>query len=177
MEYSEAASTPRLGILSLSGGELILAVIRIYTGSFGKKPDLALVNLLLFLVEGDGGIESDLLFSNTLFGPKSGYLRDFVNRNTELVKSRAYGKVKSSKVDPDTRKKLELTAAGISIADLAINSLSKREVKTISSILSKWGTEKHSEILTYICVFYEDFCTSVERKLEDQQPLKSHSSR
>ena len=168
MEDSGTASTGKLGILSLSGGELILAVIRIFTGSFGKKPDLALINLLLFLIEGDGGIESDLLFSNTPLGPKSGYLTDFVTRNTDLVKSRLYGKADSrGKADPDIRRKLELTATGTSIADIAINSLSQKEVKIISSIISKWGTDKHSEILTYICVFYEDFCTSVERRLEE----------
>ncbi len=168
MINSDTPSALNFGEITLSGGELILAVIRVFTGSFGKKPDIARLNLLLFLLEGDGRIVSDLLFSNTPYGPKSGYLVDFVSSHPDLLKSRTYGKSGANiRVDPDVKKKVELTGAGTTIADIAINSLSQKDVKTISAILSKWGNEKHSEILTYICVFYEDFCTHVERKLED----------
>lgn len=164
MQSTETNSLLQFGNTSLSAGELILSVINIYTGTFGKKPDLAMVNLLVFLIEGDGGVQSDVLFSNTPYGPKSIYLHDFIMNNRDLVTMRVYGrKPANSRVDSDTRKKLDLTTLGSKISNLAINSLSQKDMKTISSIISKWGMDRHPEILTYICVFYEDFCTNVER--------------
>lgn len=65
MERADSGSRLHFGNVSLSGGELILSVIRQYSETFGQKPDLAKVNLLVFLIEGDGEIESDIMFSNT----------------------------------------------------------------------------------------------------------------
>ncbi len=156
--------------LSLTGGELILAVTRIYSGSFGSNPDLSRLNLILFLIEGDGGIESNLLYSNTAFGPKSGYIGAFISGNPELVRARSYGKKPASaRMDPDVRRKVELTAQGVRIADRAIGSLSPRDTKKISQILSKWGKEKHSEILMYLCLFYKDFCSEIESGAEQEE--------
>ena len=113
--------------LSLTGGELILAVTRIYSGSFGSNPDLARLNLLLFLIEGDGGIASNLLYANTPYGPKSSYIESFISENPELAKKRAYGKkAANSRLDPDVRRKVELTPEGTKIAERAISSLSAR---------------------------------------------------
>lgn len=149
--------------LSLTGGELILAVARIYSGSFGSNPDLARLNLLLFLIEGDGGIASNLMYTNTPFGPKSNYIVSFISENPGLIRGRSYGKkAANTKLDPDVRRKVELTAEGVKIADRAIASLSSRETKKISQILSKWGREKHSEILMYLCIFYKDFCSEID---------------
>lgn len=156
--------------LSLTGGELILAVTRIYSGSFGSNPDLARLNLLLFLIEGDGGVASNLLFSNTAFGPKSGYIEDFIKTNSGLIRARTYGKKPSGKrIDPDLRKKVEITADGVKIADHAISSLSAAETRRISQILSKWGRERHSEILMYLCIFYGDFCSEIEAAGEKRE--------
>ncbi len=169
MERTDAGSLLHFGDVSLSGGELILSVIMAYSENFGQKPDLAKVNLLAFLIEGDGEIESDIMFSNTPYGPKSRYISEFISRNGELVKSRTYGKKPSgARIDPDLRIKLELTDLGRKIASIATNSLSKRDSKILAKILSGWGMEKHSDLLTYICVFYEDFCTSVERKADSK---------
>lgn len=168
MEGVSSSSLLHFGTVSLSGGELILSVVRAYTESFGKRPDIAMTNLLIFLIEGDGGIESDVMFSDTPYGPKSPYIHDFVTRNTDLIKIRAFGKKPAkNKTDPDMRMKLELTELGKKIANLAISSLSKRDSKIFSKILSGWGNEKHSELLTYICVFFTDFCKSIERKTDD----------
>ena len=155
--------------LSLTGGELILAVTRIYSGSFGSNPDLSRLNLLLFLIEGDGGIESNLMYSNTAFGPKSNYIDAFISDNPELIRARSYGKKPSSaRMDPDVRRKVELTSEGVKIADRAIGGLSSRDTKKISQILSKWGREKHSDILMYLCLFYKEFCSEIERGLEPE---------
>lgn len=149
--------------LSLTGGELILAVTRIYSGSFGTNPDLARLNLLLFLIEGDGGIASNLLFTNTPYGPKSSYIGNFISENPELIRGRSYGKKREgTKLDPDVRKKVELTAEGVKIADRAITSLNSRDTRKISQILSKWGRERHSEILMYLCLFFGDFCSDID---------------
>ncbi len=148
--------------LSLTGGELILAVTRIYSGSFGTNPDLARLNLLLFLIEGDGGIASNLLYTNTPYGPKSTYIEAFISGNPELARKRSYGKKAANpRLDPDLRKRVELTVEGAKLAERAIASLSARETKKISQILSKWGREKHSEILMYLCMFYGDFCSEI----------------
>ena len=156
--------------LSLTGGELILAVTRIYSGSFGSNPDLARLNLLLFLIEGDGGIASNLLFANTPYGPKSSYIESFISENPELAKKRAYGKkAANSKLDPDVRRKVELTPEGAKIAERAISSLSAKETRKISQILSKWGREKHSEILMYLCMFYGDFCSEINAGSEPEE--------
>lgn len=170
MENTDTPSLMNFDNLTLSGGELVLAVARAYTGSFGTKPDLARLNLLLFLMEGDGEIRSELLFSNTAFGPKSKYLLDFIDKYPDLIRARSYGKKSKKRADPDVGKKVELTPAGVEIANSAIESLSQRELKTLSRILSKWGNEKHSEILTYVCMFFNDFCTAVERS-GDTKPL------
>lgn len=168
MEAMETDVAFRFGNMSLSGGELTLAVIKLFIGTFGSRPDLAMVNLLLFLIEGDGELQSDILFSNTPYGPKSAYLHNFIKENPELVKARSYGRrTAGSRVDPDVRRKLDLTDTGSKLANIAIGSLSQKEKKTITTIISGWGAEKHTEILTYICVFFHDFCTSVERKADD----------
>ncbi len=149
--------------LSLTGGELILAVTRIYSGSFGTSPDLARLNLLLFLIEGDGGIASNLLYRSTPFGPKSGYIQDFISDNRELIRGRTYGKKSpGTRADPDLRRRIELTPEGVSIADRIITDITPDESKRIAQILSKWGREKHSEILMYLCLFFSDFCSEIE---------------
>lgn len=85
----------------------------------------------------------------------------------DLVKSVSHDrKPAGTKIDPDLLTKLELTDLGGKIANIATESLSKREAKILARILAGWGMEKHSAILTYICVFYGDFCTSVERKAD-----------
>lgn len=149
--------------LSLTGGELILAVTRIYSGSFGTNPDLARLNLLLFLIEGDGGIASNLLFSNTPFGPKSPYMERFIRDNPQLIRARSYGrKAVGRKMDPDIRRKVEVTPEGIKIADRAISGLSQGETRKVSQILSKWGREKLADVLMYLCLFYGDFCSEID---------------
>lgn len=169
MDTKDAGSLLHFGNVSLSGGELILSVIRIYSEHFGRNPDLAKLNLLIFLLEGDGEIESDIMFSDTPFGPKSYYINEFVSRNTEFVKSSSYTKNTSNmKADTEVHTRLSLTDLGKKIADIAIDSLSERDVRALKKILSRWGMEKHTVLLTYVCLFYEDFCTSVERKTEEE---------
>ena len=149
--------------IPLTGGELILAVTRIYSGSFGSTPDLARLNLLLFLIEGDGGIASNLMYGNTPYGPKSAYIEQFISDNHELIRGRSYGKKSSgTKLDPDLRKKVELTPEGVKIADRVIGNLSSGDTRRISQILSKWGREGHSEILIYLCLFHGDFCSGID---------------
>lgn len=157
--------------LMLSGGELILAVARAFEGSFSEKPDLSKLNLLLFLMEGDGGIRSDLLFYNSQVGPKSQYLQNFVADNQSLLRVRTYGKAPRRELpDPDVRKRVELTAEGRRIADTALSSLPDGDLRRIARILSKWGRESHPEILTYVCMFYGNFCSAMDRR-EDPNSL------
>lgn len=149
--------------LSLTGGELILAVSRIYSGSFGSCPDLARLNFLLFLIEGDGGVASNLMYRNTSYGPKSGYVENFIQENPELLRLKSYNrKNQNAKLDPDMRKKVQLTTEGEDIANRIIVNLTTRETRMIAQILSKWGRESHSEILTYLCLFYGDFCSGID---------------
>lgn len=169
MDRAYSGSLLHFGNVSLSGGELILSVIGQYNEIFGQKPDLAKTNLLVFLIEGDGEIESDIMFSNAPYGPKSDYISEFVSQSGDLVKSSTLDSMPSgAKTDPDLFTSLELTDLGRKIANIAIESLSKRESKILSKIMAEWGMEKHSAILTYICVFYWDFCTSVERKADNK---------
>lgn len=168
MESMDSGSLLHFGNVTLSGGELILSVIFSHNENFEKKLDMAMLNLIVFLLEGDGEIESDITFVDTPYGPKSPYIKDFISRNQELVKTRSYEKKNSSvRSDADLKIKLELTDLGRKIANLALKSLSKRDSRAFAKILSGWGTEKPSQLLTYICIFYEEFCTSVERKKED----------
>lgn len=156
--------------VAMSGGELILSVARIFSGSLGKSPDLAKLNLLVFLVEGDGGIHSDIMFEDTKFGPKSQYLNDFVRNHPDLVRTRVYGKKPSTGTDPDARTRVVLTPEGAEIAERAILSLPQRDQKIATSIVVRWGVESNGELLTYVCLFYGDFCRTVERG-EDPKPL------
>lgn len=155
----------------LTGGELILAVVRLYQMTYGEKPDLARLNLLLFLAEGDAEIQSDLLFADTTAGPKSSYIRDFVKGNPAFIRMRVYGRAPKRKVsDPDVRHRLELTDEGRRVAEAAMSSLNDSELKKLSRVLLRWGREKHGDLLTYVCIFYGDFCRAVERH-EDPNSL------
>lgn len=154
----------------LSGGELLLAVARICDGNLGKSPDLARLNLLLFLIEGDGGLRSDLSFQDTVYGPKSPYVQEFLKNNPDLIKTRASRRKLSASADPDLKRNVVLTAEAGNIAERAIGSLPKRELKIVGNIIARWGTEKYGNLLTYVCLFYDDFCTKVERR-EDPKSL------
>lgn len=168
----ETGSVPESMNVVLSGGELLLAVARICDGNLGKTPDLARLNLLLFLIEGDGGVRSDLSFEDTAYGPKSPYVLKFVRDNSDLVRVRASRKKLLSSADPDMKQNLSLTAEASSIAEKAIASLPQKELKALISIISRWGNEKYGVLLTYVCLFYGDFCENVERE-EDPKSLTS----
>lgn len=149
----------------LTGGELMLALTRLYEIFYGENPDLAKLNFLLFLAEGDAGIKSEILFADTSRGPKAPYVNNFIKENVQFIKSRTYGRApKKSLGDVDVRKKVELTQEGRKIAEIAISSLGESDLRKLTRVIVKWGHEPHGELLTYICIFYKDFCTSVQRR-------------
>lgn len=154
----------------LSGGELLLAVARICEGNLDKSPDLARLNLLLFLIEGDGGLRSDLSFQDTVYGPKSPYLQEFLDTNGDLMRTKVSRKKFAPNADPDLKLNVVLTPEASAIAERAIASLPQKDLKTIVSIISRWGTENYVNLLTYVCLFFGDFCTMVERG-EDPKSL------
>lgn len=145
----------------LSGGELIIAILRVHSAVCSKSMDLTRLNMLAFLAEGECGINSDILFIKTKFGPKSEFIRQFVKENKEIIHSRKTGGSIARFPDEDLRLKVHLTDTGMQHASRIINFLTVGKLRALSHILSKWGDESPADLLTYICVFFDGFCPEV----------------
>ena len=154
------------GKLDLSAGELVILVSKIFTTMSKKKLDLARLNFLIFLAEGDGGIRSEITFEKTGFGPKSRYVENFVKKNKELFTLRTSQKTKHSGPDIDTRKMVSLTAAGKDLSSRISDFLYPDKMRSLSHIVTKWSDEMLGDILTYICVFFGYFCPEINLKEE-----------
>ena len=164
------------GSLDLSAGELVILVSKIYTTMTTKKLDLAKLNFLIFLAEGDGGIRSEITFEKTGFGPKSRYVENFVKNHKEIFTLRTSQKTKRSGPDADTRKTVNLTAEGKELSSRISDLLLPGKMRSLSHIVTKWSDEMHGDILTYICVFFGYFCPEINLKEEVHKNDKEQSA-
>ncbi|MCL4340764.1 MAG: hypothetical protein M1431_01520 [Candidatus Thermoplasmatota archaeon] len=144
--------------LDLTGGELLMAILRLHKALCKKQLDLTRLNMLAFMAEGECGISSDITFTTTKFGPKSAFIGDFIHHNREIFHVRKTGGAITKFPDPDLRIKISLTEAGDHFSSRVINFLTVGKLRSLSHVISKWGDEAARELLTYICVFHDGFC-------------------
>ncbi len=144
--------------LDLTGGELILAILRLHQALCHKPLDLTRLNMLAFMAEGECGISSDIKFARTKYGPKSEFISDFVKHNSEVFHVRKTGGALTRFPDSDTRIKIGLTESGNSFSSRVINFLTVGKLRSLTHVISKWGDDSPKDMLTYICVFYDGFC-------------------
>ena len=135
--YEEGVSSP--GNVDLSGGELIITIMRLHHTLCRGTMDIARLNMLSFLAEGECDISSEILFSRTRYGPKSGFIQDFTRHNREIIENRRTGGRIKAFTDSDMRIKLRLTEQGMEFSTKAINFLTVGKLRALSHVISKWG--------------------------------------
>ncbi|MEM3675757.1 MAG: hypothetical protein QXV22_01725 [Thermoplasmataceae archaeon] len=151
--------------VDVTGSELILTVMKKVQSSQKITIDLAKLNLILFLIEGDGQVRSTLEFVETPAGPRSNFVAEFVKNNKNIISVRTARPKKNEKVsDSDYFRKLQLTEDGMRIAANVTRLLPARYVRIIEELTERWIDQTHGQILTYICLFYPDFCTSIAKR-------------
>lgn len=144
--------------LDLTGSELILVILRLHNALCQKPLDLTRLNMLAFMAEGECGINSDIKFVRTKYGPKSDFISGFVMQNREIFHVRKTGGALTRFPDSDLRIKVSLTESGSSFSSRVINFLTVGKLRSLSHVISKWGDDSPKDLLTYICVFYDGFC-------------------
>ncbi|HLH85841.1 MAG TPA: hypothetical protein VKU79_03125 [Thermoplasmataceae archaeon] len=151
--------------IEITGSELVLTVLRKVQIEKKRRIDLAKLNLMLFVIEGDGQVKSALEFEETSTGPRSPFILEFIKNNKSLFSVRTAKPKKSEKIsDPDYFKKVALSEEGLRVAENLSKLISRKYVRIIDELVDRWIDQPHGQILTYICLFYPEFCTSIAKK-------------